>query len=879
MTRRAVNDESPLISAHAAIKLRVPAMPSRFVSRARLVDQLTDAGTDGVVIVHGPAGSGKTSLVADWVSTLTRPVSWLTLDERDRVSDEFWSNMINAIGRVRPSSVDALAALLRVGVSGETLSSELAVALDDGTVEPATLIVDDLHTIADQRELISVFRAMVRTPPPGLQLVILSRSVPPLSLNRAQLDGRVTTLSFEDLRFSSTESVELLGRLAPDSDESWVSYAAAHAGGWAAGLQMFAIATRSMMSAEPDEPSAIDPSTTPALQITADYLLTEAFTAEPDEVVELLREIAVVDRVNVRLARTLSRRDDADALLHRAFERDLFVTRRGQGWYELHPLVREVLVEQLDHDPPRARELHARAAQHFESDRDYRAALEHWMDAHRFRDALRLLSEVHLALYDAGHHDVVRETIQAIPVDAYATDFAASADFTWCQVLVDRNRFLDGVARLSWWALRTPVSGVLSSRLTLLESVAATVRGDWVEGGRKARQAMADLGPDWILDPYGRFGLNMVGREVALSERWHDDEEDVRRAHVELVEDPIRRISFEGIRALGEALAGQPLAAIQTVGGIRGVADVANMAILNDELRLAELVARRELGDDDGIIDALEELVASEVAPTTYVRALALAEVIAARLGRGAIESARNSLTALHDMVGHTIEGVGARTLAARCAFDVALASGDDVAAERWVAEIDDAFWQPVNRARTMLTRLDHTAGLAALDDAVPRCGRHDVVLALQRSIATPEHEEALKHATAAVEIAITWGMVRTVVAQGSAAIELVERCAWRVPGEWLDRVRRAAVSTHRDDAERGAGADRSVVHEPLTERERDVLRFLPSRLTLQEIANELYISMNTLKFHLKVIYRKLGVASRAEAAEAARRMTSIRTS
>ncbi len=64
---------------------------------------------------------------------------------------------------------------------------------------------------------------------------------------------------------------------------------------------------------------------------------------------------------------------------------------------------------------------------------------------------------------------------------------------------------------------------------------------------------------------------------------------------------------------------------------------------------------------------------------------------------------------------------------------------------------------------------------------------------------------------------------------------------------------------------------------EPLTERERDVLRFLPSRLTVREIADELYVSVNTLKFHLRVIYRKLGVNSRAEAAEVARTMTKLR--
>jgi LuxR family maltose regulon positive regulatory protein len=230
-------------------------------------------------------------------------------------------------------------------------------------------------------------------------------------------------------------------------------------------------------------------------------------------------------------------------------------------------------------------------------------------------------------------------------------------------------------------------------------------------------------------------------------------------------------------------------------------------------------------------------------------------------------------------MVDHTIAGVGARTWAARCAAELAFVSGDDETAERWTAKIDDAFWQPVGRARSLLARLDHEAALAALDDAVPRCSRHDVVLALHRAMATRAHEEALKHAIAAVETAVEFGMVRTVVAQGPTAVELVERCAWRAPVGWLDRVRRAAVAAGTVEvASRGAQAERRVPREPLTERERDVLRFLPSRLTLPEIANELYISMNTLKFHLKVIYRKLGVASRADAAEAARQMTTIRS-
>ena len=722
-------------------------------------------------------------------------------------------------------------------------------------------MLDDFHVVADQPELIGVFRHLVRHLPRGLQLVVISRSLPPLSLDRARLDGRLATIDFDDLRFDPAEAAELLERLTPEADEAWVSETIARVGGWAAGLQLFALASGS----------------TDAMQITADYLRAEAFRDEPDELVELLREITVVDRVNVRTARSLSGRDDADVLLRRAFERDLFLSRRGGDWYELHPLVREVLLAQLGEDPARARALHARAAADSEADGEFADALAHLALAGRHREALRLLSAVHLALYDAGRHDIVRSTIQAMPVDAYATDFAATLEFTWCQVLIDRGRFLDGVARLSWWAQRTPVSGVLAARLTLLQSVAATVRGDWVEGGRLARQSMAEVGPEWILDSFGRFGFNMVARDVALSERWHDDDDDVRRADFELVQDPVRRVSFEGIRALGEALAGHPLAALQTA---------ARRARLHrhhghgDPRRRAPArgaVARREVGDGDGIVEALEELAATDVAPTIYIRFRALVELVATHLDNGAIDSARTTLDTLRGSIDRTMYGAGVRTLVARCEADVALATDEVDVAERWVGEIVDPFWNPIGRARTCLVRLDHEAARVALDDAVPRCSRHDVVLALLRAVAAGEHEEALKYATAAVETAVAHGMVQTVAAQGSAAVELVERCAWRAPTEWLDRVRRASVYTV--PIENDSRSEQSAGIEPLTDRERDVMRFLPSRLTLQEIANELYISMNTLKFHLKVIYRKLGVSSRAEAAEVARQMTSTRTS
>ena len=161
---------------------------------------------------------------------------------------------------------------------------------------------------------------------------------------------------------------------------------------------------------------------------------------------------------------------------------------------------------------------------------------------------------------------------------------------------------------------------------------------------------------------------------------------------------------------------------------------------------------------------------------------------------------------------------------------------------------------------------------MAALAAAVPRCVRHEVILALLKARAVADRDEAMKYAAAAVELASADGLLQTVASEGAEVIDLVEQAAWRAPEEWLDRLRRSTAEAR--DLEAPAGPD---LIEPLTERERDVLRFLPSRLTVREIADELYVSVNTLKFHLRVIYRKLGVNSRAEAAEVARTMTKLR--
>jgi LuxR family transcriptional regulator, maltose regulon positive regulatory protein len=249
-----------------------------------------------------------------------------------------------------------------------------------------------------------------------------------------------------------------------------------------------------------------------------------------------------------------------------------------------------------------------------------------------------------------------------------------------------------------------------------------------------------------------------------------------------------------------------------------------------------------------------------------FARILATLELAQAHLDENAVKTGLESLRQAESLVESESLGSDIRTYLARVATLILVTAGDVESARAWAAEVEDPFWGGVSSARVELAVGNRSSAYAALEGVVPRCLRHEVVLGLLKARVTENHEAAAKSVAMAIELAAGHGLMQTVASEGPAVLELVELGAWRAPASWMDRLRRAAAA-------RSSASSQPDLAEPLTQRELDILRFLPSRLTLREIAAELYVSVNTLKFHLKVIYRKLGVNSRADAAAKAREL------
>ena len=853
-------------------KLRPAANPTYLVERPRLHTLLDQATQASLTLVVAPAGSGKTSLLRSWVATVPFPYAWLSLDTDDRDPVQLWRGVFAALEGLAPGCAAAGADRLR---RPGGLSEAIIAVLDDlesRDYGPKALVIDDLQLVDEEEHISASLALLVQHLPGWLHVVIASRREPRLPVHRLRARGELGEVRFAELRFSFDEAASMLARLVPDLEPDVASEVAARAGGWAASIQLAALTVRSARA----QGTRFLPDQDGARHYLEDYIWHEVLTTEDDDLVDVLLATSVVERVDPGLARILAGRTDAAELLALAEERGLFITRiELTGAFEMHALVREVLLSLLARRwPERLRQLHGWAAGWYGAHGQTVTALEHWLRADSPRDALRLLASEVAALSDGGHESTIRRSIEAIPEHITADDPEASMEFAWCHLLVDRRRFVALVdslgRRVDAGAL--DAGPVLAARLEVLQSVAAMLRGHWTDGASLARSALHDLREGWWLDPIGQFAWNMIARDIALSERWDDADSEARQVVQALGVAPDRRLELEGTRALAEALAGRPVDALRLAAGARKTSEVGNLTVLRTELLTAEALAHRELGELSAALPVLVELAGERIEPAPHCQLLAQLELTQVRIDEGDLDAAQHAFDLAAELVDTEMTGPDARSWLARAGTSLALAAGDREDARRWVTQVRDPFWTGIASARVLFELDDPGQAVEALKTATPRCTRHRVIVNVLQARATVDQQEAERCLLDAVRLAASHGLVQTLASEGIEVVEAVERLAWQAPPTWLDRLRRAAVPGGATQIP----PDHGLV-ETLTERELEVLRLLPSRLTLREISNELFISINTLKFHLRVIYRKLNCTSRAEAAAVARSITGLR--
>jgi LuxR family transcriptional regulator, maltose regulon positive regulatory protein len=884
-------------------KIAVPALPVWAIPRPRITKRMAQGTRGAVTLITGPPGAGKTMATVSWaVGYDGGPVAWVTLDEFDDSPEAFWCYVVAALRRAGVAVPGAVtSSLARREAGGRAFLLRIASALA-GRHPPVTLVLDELHC-ATNPALVAGLAYVLRSAQPGLRLVGVSRTDPALPLQRYRLTGDLTEIRADDLAFTVPEARQLMSRHGITLSAASLAHLTESSEGWAAGLRMAAVS----MAGHPDPEQFVRNLIAEDRAITG-YLMEQVLDTRPADVRELLLRTSILDQVNADIAAALTDGDQVPAVLDTMARANAFVQPVGQDWYRYHALFRAVLRMRLQRESPQiVADLHRRAATWYQRKGMLADAVGHATKAGDGQLTARIMINGLTIgqLIGPGHGElpstgfkVVTEGVASPQslLAAAAVALSEARDQTAEASLAAADRMLGKLPEDSEIAARFAAAalrfGMACRRGDLGAADAATAAAAkllekrpepapsghsgmaaWVLAGR----GVVELWSGRLDEAAGLFtrAAGLLGDiESPLDSRLDSRQSGTSGRHRQLA-------ACRGYRALVDALRGRPGAAARFAvdgnstfdGGSDGHRDPASALALalvsldrgdlsasRGQLRLAEAVLRVH---PHRLLSAIGCLTAARVSLADG-RACAALEII---------ERARHgwSPPSWFDRMLATVESrAHAACGEAIAAVDAARRAGPESSLDArvtlsraWLAAGD----LPEAR-RTLAPALEASAGEAAervrleawLTDALLSSRSGDLDRG-RRSL-----ERALVLGEAA-RVRLPFITERTWVQSVLARHRDLAGAHSQFLGPEL--VARSPVPARRPARDLEA----PVIVDPLSCRERDVLRHVSEMLDTADIAAEMHISVNTVKSHLKSIFQKLGTSDRRAAVRRARHL------
>ncbi|OOC02335.1 helix-turn-helix transcriptional regulator [Amycolatopsis azurea DSM 43854] len=829
-------------------KVTVPRVPGIFVPRSRLMTLFDHVTTRPVTVLRAPAGSGKTTALAGWARD-RRDVAWVSLDGDDNDERRLWAAILFALRRSPQLPEDG--SMFRLEPPGPGRRTEFLADLGDafaGLREPVFLVLDDVQEIS-RPEPVEALAALARHQPPMLRLVLATRVEPKLRLARLEVEGTLSRLGAAELRFSVEETASLFRAAGATVSEDRVRELTERTSGWAAAHGWAAVSVRGAEDA--DELVA---------DVGGDELAVARFFAEevlsrlPSATSDLLLSISVCDTVSATLAARLSGSPDAGVTLDELEHDTGLVVRTTADTYRIPTLLRGFLQAELARrSPARVRRLQGIAARWYAGEGRFGEALTHAVAGRDRQRVLRLVRDHAVRQVLAGDGELVRGALAYLGAGA----LTASPRLRLASAL-------DHVQRGEFTAAATDL-GDDGLRLLAVPHLAL------VTGSRPPESAVPPVARSPETVAWDK--LDLVWQSLYRGARRHAvtrAEEALRVAHGERLEHLVlhSRLALAVATALlGDHTAMRracigALAVARRHGWRRspGVAECHLMLAYDDLMRFEPVAAAGELaqapraevpgstpvlGPLRGFFEGMVRFDAGDRAAGSQAMRVARRRLVDLELPR--------ELTAICTVAEHHAALVGGEGLHAAEVFAWAqerlpgsaelallqirahLAVEDTDLAEKVLRATESAPAllpaTPVDTclAETALALRSHrrTLALHALDRAL--------ILARPHRLVRP--------------FALAEPRVRNLLIDHSGGFGSLDGFAQSVRG-------RLVPDTSSSE---------------LTDREQVVLRRLPSQRSLDEIASDLTVSVNTVKTHVRSIYGKLGVNNRRSAVVVAR--------
>jgi LuxR family transcriptional regulator, maltose regulon positive regulatory protein len=874
-----------------ATKLTPPRSPIRLVSRARLY-ALLDAGTQQLLtLVSAPAGAGKTTLLAAWSSSgrPPGPVAWLSLDAGDNDPARFWAYVLVAL--CRSGAVPATSTLRSLAPQPDSDEAFLPLLVSGLAELPGAvmLVLDDVQEVTDATVL-NGLEFLLRHAPPQLRVVLATRVDPPLRLQRLLLSGQLTQVRSADLAFTVAEVSDLLAdggsQVALPEDD--IAVLQARTEGWAAGLRLAALT----LQAQPDPHRFVTELAGDDRSI-ADYLVGEVLDRQPEPLRSFLLRTCIVEELNGDLADALTGRHDGEWMLAYLERANAFVVAVGsrRSSYRYHTLFATLLRYELRREAPgEVAELHRRAARWYATHGMTVSAIQQTLMAEDWRDAAKLMAEYGLSLLLRGESDTLRDLMGRLPAEMAQADPELALLGAADRIVSDDREAASACLRLAQQRaalLHQDRRDRFALLLAVLRTALAWQLGHLDEvliAGHEALALQASAGAEGTGDDERAITLTNLG----AAELWAGDL-DAAEGHLWEGQAIALRA---GLGSMQLACMGR-LAVLHAMRGALGQAfqlgsNAVEIAVqrgwststqaAGGYLALAWVHYHRDdLGEASHYLDLAA--AASRARPQPVTLAVA---ILQARLQRARGDLAGSLATVVatrRDLTGRTpparlwrwlvlteaeLRSAAGQAQSARALLE-GFHEGSPQAGEAVVlARLQLADGDPAGAAATVSSCLDGTPSGDFL--MVPA---EAWLLDALAGDALADRDRAAASLQRALTLAEQGGFRRSFLDAGAPARSLLARYRQRLPACWsyIDELLQASTESAR------VAVPPPTLIERLTERERVVLRYLPSLMTYEEIALDLYVSPNTVKSHVHGIFRKLGVAGRRQAVRSAREL------
>ncbi len=869
-------------------KLHIPRPILGVVRRSRLSAKLSEGLHMGrpFSLISAPAGYGKTTLVVDWLERVNRVKVWLSLDEHDNDPVRFIGYLIAALQKVdkniglETSRLISGSAMLPVHAVVITLINEIVAAR-----EPFILILDDFHVIRHD-SVFHVVQALLDNHPPCMHLVMITREDPALSLPRLRVRNQMTEIRMDNLRFDLGETGDFLASsVSVKLKHEEISAIEARTEGWIAGLQLAALSINGLAVEQVD---GFIKAFSGNHRYIIDYLMEEVVKRTDSEVQVFLTRTAVMDRFNAKLGDELTGQSNARAIIAKLEQANLFLIPldNERQWYRYHHLFGEFLRTELT--KVELNGLQNRAALWFAENGMPEEGIKYALAAGVYDLASQLLKSQASLIFQRGEVVTLIDWLSSLPVELVNTSGELASYKAWSLFLLGKSE--EAVHCLTRAEQISPENSdeLTEGRLLALRGWIANYHDD-PRTKQIAQKAIERIGDR---DPFFReVALLSLGHAQRKNDPMGQSTETLYMAYdtarvaghmftsLAALLDISMNLVIQGGRKQSMGLCNQALQDyVDNQGKPLQMAELLNipLGILHyegNDLELARECLEKGIAASHGV--GLNRILGGDAEQTLALVYCALGD---APKAMDLLKKAKNNIDVnAFPIIKGRYEAFEAYLL---------LKQGDLAEALAWVEQsglypvdsitsFKEIPYMVVVRTLYRVGRYEQALELLneirQFDIERGRKGRLIYVKIVEALVlkALYRRQEAMQAMEEAVNLAIGEGYVRPFLSEGPEVRELLLTIESKRP-EFITTL--LACFTHPCEKAHTRPTLPAMI-EALSERELEVLKLLATGLSNQEIGQRLFISLGTVKWHVKNLFGKLEVRNRTQAVASAQKM------